>query len=135
MSIRKARPEDFAAVHRLAAALDLDYEGLESDRVWVAEVDGLITGIVALKTHPDSRELVSLGVDPDRRSAGLGGALIEALMAETAGDVHLATIIPAYFERHGFVRALREPLGMAKDPSWCEGCPKQFCSILVRTKP
>jgi N-acetylglutamate synthase-like GNAT family acetyltransferase len=134
MSIRRVRPDDFAAVHRLAAALDLDYKGMEKDAVWVAEVDGLIVGIIALKTHPDSRELVSLGVDPGRRSAGLGGTLIEALMAETPGDVYLATIIPAYFERYGFIRTLTTPLGMAKDPSWCEGCPKQFCTIMVRTQ-
>jgi len=134
MPIRIARPDDFAAVHRLAAALDLDYEGLENDRVWVEEADGLLAGIVALKTHPDSRELVSLGVDPNRRSAGLGGALIEALMAETTGDVYLATIIPAFFERYGFVRTLTTPVGMAKDPSWCEGCPKQFCTTMVRTQ-
>jgi len=126
-----ARSADFPEIHRLAASLGLDYEGLEADRVWVAEEDGRIAGIVALKAHPDCLELVSLGVDPAARSAGLGGRLIEALTAAAGGDVYLATVIPGYFERHGFVRASRMPAGMAKDPAWCEGCPKEFCTVMV----
>jgi N-acetylglutamate synthase-like GNAT family acetyltransferase len=132
MSIRNARPEDFPSIHRLAAALDLDYRGMEADRVWVAEEDGRIVGIVALKTHPDCRELVSLGVDLAGRSAGLGGRLIETVMTAGPGDVYLATVIPRYFVRHGFRKTLSMPPGMAKDPAWCEGCSKERCVIMAR---
>ena len=132
MPIRRARPEDFPAIHRLAASLDLDYEGMEADRVWVAEEGARIAGIVALKRRSDCLELVSLGVDPAARSTGLGRNLIEALISAAGGDVYLATIIPGYFERHGFIRTLRIPPGLAKDPAWCEGCPKEFCTVMVR---
>lgn len=132
--IRNARPEDFPAVRRLAETLDLDYPGMESDRFWLAEEAAGIRGIVALLRHPDCLELVSLGVAPEARSAGLGGRLIETLVASADGDVYLATVIPDYFERHGFVRTVRAPRGLAKDPAWCDGCDKARCTVMIRTK-
>ncbi len=97
--IRNARPEDFPAVRRLAETLDLDYPGMESDRFWLAEEAAGIRGIVALLRHPDCLELVSLGVAPEARSAGLGGRLIETLVASADGDVYLATVIPGLLRK------------------------------------
>jgi N-acetylglutamate synthase-like GNAT family acetyltransferase len=134
MLIRKARPEDFPAIRRLAETLGLDYEGMEQKPFWVALEDGKVRGIVALLTHRDCRELVSLGVDPEARCTGLGGRLIETVMAAAGEDVYLATVIPEYFARHGFVRTLRVPPGMAKDPAWCLGCDKEHCTVMVRAK-
>lgn len=132
MIVRKARSEDLEQVRRLAESLDLDYPGLERDRIWVADDGGRVAGIVALMKHGDSDELVALGVDPGRRSKGLGRRLVEALLAEARDDVYLATIIPAFFERCGFEVAPAAPAGMAKDPAWCEGCPREKCTIMVR---
>ncbi|MHB8053912.1 MAG: GNAT family N-acetyltransferase [Candidatus Aminicenantales bacterium] len=134
MLIRNALTEDFSEVRRLAETLGLDYPGMEADRFWLAEDAGSPSGIVGLLVHPDCLELVCLGVAPEARSTGLGGRLIETLMAAAAGDVYLATVIPEYFERHGFVRTLRVPPGMAKDPAWCEGCSRERCTIMVRTE-
>jgi N-acetylglutamate synthase-like GNAT family acetyltransferase len=132
MIVRKARSEDLEQVRRLAESLGLDYPGLENDPIWVAGEGGRISGIVALMKHPDSDELVALGVDPGRRSKGLGRRLVEALLAETPGDVFLATIIPGFFARCGFEIVPAAPAGMAKDPAWCEGCPREKCTIMVR---
>ena len=107
--IRKARPEDFPAIRKLAEALGLDYPGMEKALFWLAEKDGRVLGIVSLLVHADSRELVSLGVDPAAREKGLGGRLIETAVAAAGADVYLATVIPGYFERHGFARTLRVP--------------------------
>ncbi len=134
MLIRKARPEDFPAIRKLAEALGLDYPGMEKALFWLAEKDGRVLGIVSLLVHADSRELVSLGVDPAAREKGLGGRLIETAVAAAGADVYLATVIPGYFERHGFARTLRVPLGMAKDPAWCAGCDKSRCAVMVREK-
>ena len=95
-------------------------------------MDGRAQGIVGLMKHPDCLELVALGVAPQARSRGLGGKLIEALSAEAQEDVFLATVIPGFFEKHAFVRAERAPAGLAKDPAWCEGCPRERCAIMVR---
>ncbi|NTV81970.1 MAG: GNAT family N-acetyltransferase, partial [Candidatus Aminicenantes bacterium] len=102
MSVRKAIPEDLRPAVRLAERLGLDYPGLEADPLWVAAAeDGRIVGLVALKTHPDCLELCALGVDPEQRGQGIAGKLVEALLAAAPGDVHLATVIPGFFETCG----------------------------------
>ncbi len=98
----------------------------------MAEENGRVVGIVGLKEHFDSRELVSLGLDPNLRSRGWGRELVEALAADTRGDIYLATVIPGFFERCGFARVPEAPPGMKKEPAWCEGCPRERCTIMVR---
>jgi N-acetylglutamate synthase-like GNAT family acetyltransferase len=132
MKIRKASPEDEPGIRALAASLRLDYPGMESDPAWCAEDGGRVVGSVRLMIHQDSLELVALGVDPAFRGGGLGRSLVRALLEETQGDVHLATIIPEFFARCGFVRIGTMPPGMAKDPSWCEGCDPSLCAVMVR---
>jgi N-acetylglutamate synthase-like GNAT family acetyltransferase len=134
MNIRRAAPEDRPGIRNLAERLGLDYPGMEDEPFWAAEEGGTVIGMVGLKRHADSDELVSLGVDPGRRSAGLGRKLVEALAAEVPGDIHLATIIPGFFEGCGFAVIPAGPAGMKKDPSWCEGCPRERCTIMVRKK-
>lgn len=131
MKIRRARPKDASSIAALAASFGLDYPGMESDPAWVAEDGGRIVGSVCLMRHPDSVELVALGVDPAFRRLGLAGRLVRALLDETDGVVHLATIIPDFFARCGFVRTEDMPAGMRKDPSWCEGCDRTRCAVMV----
>jgi len=132
MRIRKARKKDAPRIAALAASLGLEYPGVESDPAWVAEEGGRIVGSVSLMKHPDSLELVALGVDRDFRGRGLGRRLVQALLEAARGDVHLATIIPDFFASCGFVRAEVVPAGMQKDPSWCEGCDRKRCAVMVR---
>jgi len=134
MRVRKALPEDIPAAVGLAGKLGLDYPGMEVDRLWVAEEAGRIVGLVSLKEHSDCLELCALGVDPKHREEGLGKALVEALLAEAQGDVHLATVIPGFFESCGFVRAHDIPASFPakRMTAWCEGCPRELCTVMVR---
>ncbi len=134
MRIRKVGPGEAVPAIELARKLDLDYPGMEADELWVAEDGGQIVGLVALKRHPDCLELCALGVDPARRGRGAAKALIEALMAEAPGDVHLATVIPAFFETCGFVRTAAPPRAFAekRKTSWCEGCDQSRCTVMRR---
>ncbi len=137
MRVRKALPPDIPAALELAQKLGLDYPDLGTDALWVAEDGGRIIGLVALKTHPDCLELCALGVEPDRRGRGVARALVEAVAAEAPGDVHLATIIPGFFESCGFVRARDIPPTFPgrRETFWCEGCPQERCTIMLRRKP
>jgi N-acetylglutamate synthase-like GNAT family acetyltransferase len=137
MRVRKCRPEDVPRAVEVARSLDLDYPGLEADRLWTADEAGEIIGLVALKEHADCLELCALGVEPGFRGKGVGKALVEALMAEAPGDVHLATIIPGFFEPCGFERTPDIPATFPKKrkTSWCDGCPRELCTVMLRKKP
>lgn len=137
MRVRKACPEDIPAAVELAGTLGLDYPGMELDQLWVAEGCGVIAGLVALKKHPDCLELCGLGVDPGSRGKGLAKALVEALMADAPGDVHLATIIPGFFETCGFKMTDSIPATFPgkRKTAWCEGCPRERCTVMLRRKP
>ena len=134
MRIRRAAPLDRIPLRALAGSLGLEYPGMEGDAFWLAEEEGRIVGAVGLIRHPDCLELVGLGVDASRRGSGLGRSLVGALLAETPGDVYLATIIPGFFARSGFVPAPGVPASIAArmGTEWCEGCPRERCAVMVR---
>jgi N-acetylglutamate synthase-like GNAT family acetyltransferase len=134
MLIRKAARPDREQVVRLAGECGLDYPGMETDDFWVAEQDGRVRGIVGLKRHAGCLELCALGVDPASRKLGIGRDLVFALLAGVREDVHLATVIPGYFERLGFERTAAFPPAMVKDPDWCAGCRRDLCTVMVRRR-
>jgi N-acetylglutamate synthase-like GNAT family acetyltransferase len=136
MPVRKTRPKDIPAAVELARTLGLDYPGMESDMIWVAEEAGEIEGLVVLKKHPDCLELCGLGIDPRFREKGLGKALVEALLAEASGDVHLATVIPGFFEACGFQMTADIPSTFLekRKTAWCDGCPQERCTVMLRIK-
>jgi len=136
MRVRRAEPRDFDDIVGLARRLDLDHAGMDGDLFWVAEESGEVVGIVALREHPDCRELCSLGVDPAFRERGVGRTLVEALVSEAPGDVHLGTVIPEYFRSLGFVRAPVIPAAFVekRKTAWCEGCRQDLCAVMVRKK-
>ncbi len=136
MNLRRGRPEDITHAVELARRLGLDYPGLEADILWVAAEGAAVVGLVALKRHPDCVELCALGVEPARRGKGIARALVEALMAEAPGEVHLATVIPAFFETCGFNPASIVPATFParRGTAWCEGCRKDLCTVMARPK-
>jgi len=132
MKIRKAGPEDRGRVAAFAGKHGMDYPGMEKDEFLLAEDDGRLAGIVALKKHADCLELCSLCVDEAGRRTGVGRLLVEDLVRLAGGPVHLATVIPTFFEKCGFARTRTVPRGMKKDAAWCEGCDKSLCTIMIR---
>jgi N-acetylglutamate synthase-like GNAT family acetyltransferase len=135
MNIRKAGQEDIPQITSLARDLGLDYPGMDDDSFWVAEDKARIVGIVALKKHGNCHELCALGVAPRRRNKGLGRKLVQALLQSADRDIYLATIIPGFFKNCGFNRTSDFPSSMKKSPEWCEGCPKELCTLMVRRLP
>ena len=135
MRARKARETDLPRIVELTASLGLDYPGMEGDALWVAEDEkGRIVGAVALKRHPDCFELCALGVEPASRGRGVARALVEALMAGAPGPVHLATVIPRFFESCGFERTFIVPRAFIDKwrTAWCDGCDRRLCTIMLR---
>lgn len=58
-------------------------EMLESPHVLtlIAELDGVIVGYAMARAAADTGEILNLAVDPEQRRAGLGTALIDAILA------------------------------------------------------
>ena len=118
VTIRPARPADWAGIHALIAGAGLPTEGLaDSSVVVVAEKADRIVGTAALERHGDGDDtaylLRSVAVRPDDRRSGLGARLVDRALGEVCpgSPVALLTETAAgYFPRFGFVPVDRTEL-------------------------
>lgn len=89
-------------------AIDLQLTQVQKGDVFVAEVDGEISGFAALLLEQDKAELDGLFVAPERQRAGIGTALVEAATHEARRrGLSLVTVVAspaarAFYERCGF---------------------------------
>lgn len=132
MKIRPAQADDFPAIRKLAEKLYLDSADMQAEEFLVAEEDKKIVGIGRIIKHPDCLELATFGIDETFRKKGIGKKLAEELAKKAGGQVYLATIIPGYFEKLGFVKVENFPASMIKKSDWCEGCSRQNCTVMAR---
>lgn len=130
--IRPAAPADLTAISRLLDAADLRYSAETLDHFTVAEVNGLIAGVVRLEEYPDFYFLTSLGVLPAREKQGIASALLQALLKGRAKPVYLYTIIPGFFRRFGFRETAPVPGLPAKEIYGCDQCVPGQCVVMVK---
>jgi N-acetylglutamate synthase-like GNAT family acetyltransferase/SAM-dependent methyltransferase/DNA-binding MarR family transcriptional regulator len=110
--IRPARPEDRKTIQDILEAGDLHSEiAMEEISLFrvAEEPEGRIVGTVGVSIRGEEALLRSLAVDPARRGAGIGGALVRAALEEArkegALQAWLLTIgAEGYFPRLGFRR-------------------------------
>jgi N-acetylglutamate synthase-like GNAT family acetyltransferase len=113
ISIRPASAADQSAIRAIVYAARLIPRDLDWRRFLVAEEQGRIVGVGQVKPHSDgSRELASLAVLPKHQAQGIGGALIEALLARESGPVYLMCMdrLERYYQRFDFRRLGRAEL-------------------------
>jgi N-acetylglutamate synthase-like GNAT family acetyltransferase len=134
MRIRKARKGDFPQILRIARKYNLNYLGMEADDFWVAAEGKNVLGICGLRKNPDCLELCSLGVEELHRGRNMGKKLVQRLLRDVPGDIHLATVIPGFFIRLGFKKVSARPLSMIKTEDWCAGCTPELCTVMVRKR-
>ena len=125
IAIRPARDDEGAALTHLARAakaswgyppewlrawepdLELSAEYLQTAVVLVAEVDGVLAGVIGLDTSAAGPEIGHLWVAPEAQRRGVGSALLEAgLDAARARGWRLLRIesdpfARPFYERHG----------------------------------
>lgn len=106
-TLRRARPDDEAAIRALVRAERLNPSDLRYPAFIVACVDTRVVGAAQIRLHRDgAREFGSLVVAPAFRCRGIGAALTGSLLAHENCRLHVITgraNIPTY-ERHGFRR-------------------------------
>lgn len=124
--VRRARTADIKAIRAIVAPMAESrvliakdavtyYEAVQQFRV--AEVDGRVVGCGALHVMwEDLAEIRTLAVLPEAKGAGVGSALLDALVDDARGlgvqRLFCLTFEVDFFRRHGF-----EPIeGRAVDP-------------------
>jgi N-acetylglutamate synthase-like GNAT family acetyltransferase len=111
--IRQASAADQPAIKAIIYAARLIPHDLDWQRFLVADDEGRVVGVGQVRPHRDgSRELASLAVIPERQAQGIGGALIDALLARESGTLYLMCLdeLEHYYERFGFRRLDRAEL-------------------------
>lgn len=104
-TIRSAVAADQPAIVRLVRAAHLNNRGLDWPNFQVADRDGQVIGVAQVRPHPDGgRELASLVVSPADRGAGVGSALIAALLSATPGPLYaiVERVHAGWYTRWGF---------------------------------
>ena len=106
LTIRPARAEEEAIIKAMIRAEHLDPFNVHWQNFLVAEDTdvGRIIGVGQVKPFPSGRELGSLAVVADRRESGVGGALINALIARESGPLLLFCLEfrGPYYAKFGF---------------------------------
>jgi N-acetylglutamate synthase-like GNAT family acetyltransferase len=107
MEIRAAQAEDQPTIVALVRGAHLNPMDLNWQRFLVAEDETGIVGVGQIRPHAGAPELSSLVVREDQRGRGVGGQLIQALIAQSPGTVYLfcRAQLEDYYARFGF-RAL-----------------------------
>jgi N-acetylglutamate synthase-like GNAT family acetyltransferase len=130
--IRSAAPADSPAIIRVLDAAELRYSTETLNDFIVAEVDGLIAGVVRQEEHPDFRFLTSLGVLPAARNKGLASALVQTALKGTTKPVYLYTVIPDFFRRFGFQETAPIADLPAREIYGCDTCEPGKCAVMVK---
>jgi amino-acid N-acetyltransferase len=90
--VRRATASDQEAIRALVLNERLNPTGLHWPRFVVATIGARVVGAVQMRHHPDgSLELGSLVVAPSQRGRGIAGRMIERLLADHEGRVHMIT--------------------------------------------
>jgi N-acetylglutamate synthase-like GNAT family acetyltransferase len=105
-TIRSACAGDEATIKAMIRAEHLDPFNVHWQNFLVAEEAGRIIGIGQVKPYRSGRELGSLVVAAERRQNGVGGAIINALIAREHGPLLLFCLAfrEPYYARFGFQR-------------------------------
>lgn len=108
---------------------DATRPGLLAGRFTVAEVDGEVVGVASAGPLDGRLVLWKLYVLPGHQGEGIGGALLDAVLAAARGryaQLRLAYLdgndsARRFYSRHGFVEVEREPgSGGLPDSVWME---------------
>ncbi len=102
--IRPATEADQTIIRLMVGAEHLDPTSLKWQNFLLAERDRTVIGIGQIRPYPNCHELGSLVVRKEFQRQGVGGMLIEALLARESGVVYLECRGPleSYYTRFGF---------------------------------
>lgn len=130
--VRSATPRDHAMVIALLEADSLPTAGVKADLAGflIADEGGRVAGAIGLERYGAAALLRSAVVESSSRGTGIGGALVERLLAEARSEglrevYLLTTTAEHYFHRRGFASIDRDqvPAGVRESVEFREACP------------
>lgn len=132
VSIRRAAPADAGAIEMLLREAGLVLPGVSEHlrSFLIAERDERPVGTIGLELRGTSALLRSAVVDPAGRGRGIGGALVDAIVAlarsEGVETLYLLTAgAEGYWSRHGFSLVARDqvPESVRQSAEFAGACP------------
>jgi amino-acid N-acetyltransferase len=115
IKLRQASVDDLPAVEDLLTKTNLPVEGVTEsiDSFVVAESDGRVVGVGGVERCGDYGLLRSVAVDPSAQGRGVGAAVTDKLIADSAaGGLRalylLTTTAENYFPSFGFAKTTRD---------------------------
>lgn len=119
--IREARNDDLTAIEKLVESVDGDLDQLDQGQFVVAQSgNGTVLGCGRLRPYPEFCELASLAVDQERRTNGVGRAIVARLLEMYPSDIYLICEdhVVNFFTHFGFrpVPVAEMPAGL--QPKW-----------------
>lgn len=145
MKARKARLSDASAIHALIASyaaqgilLPRAEENVREHitKFFVLEEKRQVAGCVSLENYgPDLAEIRSLAVNQEIRGRGLGGLLVEFVLAEARrkkiARVFAVTHAPAFFLQHGFAASSRRDIPEKIERDCCTCAKARNCRLIA----
>lgn len=134
LEVEGARAHDLPAALELLRRAELAEEGVveQFGNYFVVRDDLRLVGLAGLEVHGSDGLLRSVVVDPQYRSEGVGGRLVDFAVALArkmglAGVYLLTTTAHDYFLKRGFVDWPREaaPDGIRDSWEFRAGCPQK----------
>ena len=122
----------------LSRTADEIAEGIGTFRV--AEVDGSVSGIAAMRSYGDGlAELRSLAVHEESQGRGLGDMLVRAVIRDarkTKNDsLYVLTANPGYFSLHGFEEVPWDDVPAVLDADRASGVARRRWNTAMRIEP
>ncbi len=110
---------EYRDVLKYAGRMKLDLKDAGREQFLAAFIGNDVAGFVRLKKHGAVTELATLGVRKRYRGKGIAAALIGEVQQMTR-RLHLITVIPGFFERHGFRRISEVPFELREKYEDCK---------------
>jgi len=132
--LRKPTDKEFRQICLFINEFDLDNRGLQKEQFTVALHNNVLLGFGRLREHADCFELCSLGVVTPFRRQGIGKAIVNKLIENSAKNIYLVCIIPDFFIPFGFQIIKEYPAAIQNKIEYCTQeliVPETYVAMLL----
>ena len=128
--IRSYVQDDIPDIISILKENDLYDENEILSNFFVLSDDFSIVGVVQLAPYPSYYFLSYMAIRTDVQKKGIGGYLINGLLSGIDKPVYLYTIIPEFYEKHGFKIVMDSEILPHKNEDVCRICMPEKCRTM-----